>query len=183
MGCQGQSLPGECPHLCGRQQEQHGIGEEKGEVEGKSVCGCVWVSEASVRGMSPFWRGCTIICVTVSPLLVPVSRRVQISTPDRLFSTLEKESSQVCTWVGELFLELHNGTYTTQAQVTAPAGRGQWSPQGRWLFSVLLTAQVASGFGQCPLGLNSGSHRVGRTPKGSSVIRLSSQGEKEAWTR
>ncbi|XP_074773839.1 alpha-mannosidase 2C1 isoform X1 [Athene noctua] len=43
--------------------------------------------------------------------------RVQISTPDRLFSALEKESSQLCTWVGELFLELHNGTYTTQAQI------------------------------------------------------------------
>ncbi|XP_035191627.1 alpha-mannosidase 2C1 isoform X3 [Oxyura jamaicensis] len=43
--------------------------------------------------------------------------RVQMSTPDRLFSVLEKESSQLCTWVGELFLELHNGTYTTQAQI------------------------------------------------------------------
>uniref|UniRef100_A0A8B9QFG5 alpha-mannosidase n=1 Tax=Apteryx owenii TaxID=8824 RepID=A0A8B9QFG5_APTOW len=43
--------------------------------------------------------------------------RVQISTPDRLFSALEKESSQLCTWLGELFLELHNGTYTTQAQI------------------------------------------------------------------
>ncbi|KFV05117.1 Alpha-mannosidase 2C1, partial [Tauraco erythrolophus] len=43
--------------------------------------------------------------------------RVQLSTPDQLFSVLEKESSQLCTWVGELFLELHNGTYTTQAQI------------------------------------------------------------------
>ncbi|XP_051484222.1 alpha-mannosidase 2C1 isoform X3 [Apus apus] len=43
--------------------------------------------------------------------------RVQFSTPDQLFSVLEKESSQLCTWVGELFLELHNGTYTTQAQI------------------------------------------------------------------
>ncbi|NXP11203.1 MA2C1 mannosidase, partial [Thinocorus orbignyianus] len=43
--------------------------------------------------------------------------RIQISTPDQLFSVLEKESSQLCTWVGELFLELHNGTYTTQAQI------------------------------------------------------------------
>uniref|UniRef100_A0A8C9NH97 alpha-mannosidase n=1 Tax=Serinus canaria TaxID=9135 RepID=A0A8C9NH97_SERCA len=43
--------------------------------------------------------------------------RVQISTPDQLFTVLEKESSQLCTWVGELFLELHNGTYTTQAQI------------------------------------------------------------------
>ncbi|KAG9489498.1 hypothetical protein GDO78_005466 [Eleutherodactylus coqui] len=43
--------------------------------------------------------------------------RVQLSTPDRFFSTLERDTSQLCTWVGELFLELHNGTYTTQAQI------------------------------------------------------------------
>uniref|UniRef100_A0A8C3LKI4 Alpha-mannosidase 2C1 n=1 Tax=Chrysolophus pictus TaxID=9089 RepID=A0A8C3LKI4_CHRPC len=43
--------------------------------------------------------------------------RIQFSTPDHFFSVLEKESSQLCTWVGELFLELHNGTYTTQAQI------------------------------------------------------------------
>lgn len=51
-----------------------------------------------------------------------------MSTPNRLFSVLEKESSQLCTWVGELFLELHNGTYTTQAQVTA--ARGSRLPPG-----------------------------------------------------
>ncbi|KAG8144902.1 hypothetical protein E2320_013302 [Naja naja] len=28
-----------------------------------------------------------------------------------------KEKAQVCTWVGELFLELHNGTYTTHGQI------------------------------------------------------------------
>ncbi|XP_077120078.1 alpha-mannosidase 2C1 [Ranitomeya variabilis] len=43
--------------------------------------------------------------------------RVQFSTPDRFFSALETDTSQLCTWVGELFLELHNGTYTTQAQI------------------------------------------------------------------
>ncbi|NXN94559.1 MA2C1 mannosidase, partial [Rhinopomastus cyanomelas] len=43
--------------------------------------------------------------------------RVQLSTPNQLFSVLEQEPSQLCTWVGELFLELHNGTYTTQAQI------------------------------------------------------------------
>ncbi|NWU90552.1 MA2C1 mannosidase, partial [Upupa epops] len=43
--------------------------------------------------------------------------RVKLSTPNQLFSVLEKESSQLCIWVGELFLELHNGTYTTQAQI------------------------------------------------------------------
>lgn len=43
--------------------------------------------------------------------------RVQLSSPARLFSALESDSGQLCTWVGELFLELHNGTYTTHAQV------------------------------------------------------------------
>uniref|UniRef100_A0A8D1N3H3 alpha-mannosidase n=1 Tax=Sus scrofa TaxID=9823 RepID=A0A8D1N3H3_PIG len=43
--------------------------------------------------------------------------RVQFSSPERLFSALETHSGQLCTWVGELFLELHNGTYTTHAQI------------------------------------------------------------------
>jgi len=43
--------------------------------------------------------------------------RVQLSSPGRLFSALESGSGQLCTWVGELFLELHNGTYTTHAQI------------------------------------------------------------------
>ncbi|XP_014636427.1 PREDICTED: alpha-mannosidase 2C1 isoform X5 [Ceratotherium simum simum] len=46
-----------------------------------------------------------------------VSLRVQLSSPGRLFSALESDSGQLCTWVGELFLELHNGTYTTHAQI------------------------------------------------------------------
>ncbi|XP_077173478.1 alpha-mannosidase 2C1 [Paroedura picta] len=43
--------------------------------------------------------------------------RVQMSTPERFFSALEEAESQLCTWVGELFLELHNGTYTTHGQI------------------------------------------------------------------
>nr|XP_056721816.1 alpha-mannosidase 2C1 [Euleptes europaea] len=43
--------------------------------------------------------------------------RVQMSTPDQFFSALEKAEGQLCTWVGELFLELHNGTYTTHGQI------------------------------------------------------------------
>ncbi|XP_053451961.1 alpha-mannosidase 2C1 isoform X1 [Nycticebus coucang] len=43
--------------------------------------------------------------------------RVQLSSPKQLFSALEGDSGQLCTWVGELFLELHNGTYTTHAQI------------------------------------------------------------------
>lgn len=43
--------------------------------------------------------------------------KVQMSTPSVLFSQLESDSALLCTWVGELFLELHNGTYTTQAKI------------------------------------------------------------------
>ncbi|XP_062847801.1 alpha-mannosidase 2C1 [Trichomycterus rosablanca] len=43
--------------------------------------------------------------------------RVKMSSPDRLFSELQSDSGLLCTWSGELFLELHNGTYTTQAQI------------------------------------------------------------------
>ncbi|KAJ1181489.1 hypothetical protein NDU88_006696 [Pleurodeles waltl] len=43
--------------------------------------------------------------------------RVRISTPNHFFTELEKDVSQLCTWIGELFLELHNGTYTTQAKI------------------------------------------------------------------
>uniref|UniRef100_A0AAX7T0W3 Alpha-mannosidase 2C1 n=1 Tax=Astatotilapia calliptera TaxID=8154 RepID=A0AAX7T0W3_ASTCA len=43
--------------------------------------------------------------------------KVQMSTPDELFTRLQADSALLCTWTGELFLELHNGTYTTQAQI------------------------------------------------------------------
>lgn len=41
-----------------------------------------------------------------------------MSTPEVFFSELEETKAQLCTWVGELFLELHNGTYTTHGQVS-----------------------------------------------------------------
>lgn len=43
--------------------------------------------------------------------------RVRMSSPETLFSQLPTDAALLCTWTGELFLELHNGTYTTQAQV------------------------------------------------------------------
>ena len=36
------------------------------------------------------------------------------STPKSFFDHLEAEGSNLCRWVGELYLELHNGTYTSQ---------------------------------------------------------------------
>lgn len=44
--------------------------------------------------------------------------RVQPKTPQEFFSDVEKEDcGNLCCWRGELYLELHNGTYTTHAKV------------------------------------------------------------------
>lgn len=42
--------------------------------------------------------------------------RVKLSSPDAFFSTLETETRNLGRWAGELFLELHNATYTTHAE-------------------------------------------------------------------
>lgn len=42
-----------------------------------------------------------------------------MSTPDKFFSDIEAEDSgKLCRWAGELYLELHNGTYSTHARVS-----------------------------------------------------------------
>lgn len=41
-----------------------------------------------------------------------------MSSPDDYFSVVERDDGdKLCRWRGELYLELHNGTYTTQAKV------------------------------------------------------------------
>ncbi|XP_064627602.1 alpha-mannosidase 2C1-like isoform X2 [Lineus longissimus] len=44
--------------------------------------------------------------------------KVVMSTPDDLFHEIETEATHknLCKWVGELYLELHNGSYTTQSR-------------------------------------------------------------------
>ncbi|XP_061577780.1 alpha-mannosidase 2C1 [Cololabis saira] len=66
--------------------------------------------------------------------------KVQMSTPDRLFSQLRAESALLCTWSGELFLELHNGTYTTQAQIKR---------ENRQCETLLHDVEVASSLALC----------------------------------
>ena len=45
--------------------------------------------------------------------------RVKMSTPSEFFKAVEEEEgSKLCTWRGELYLEMHNGTYTTHAKVS-----------------------------------------------------------------
>ena len=44
--------------------------------------------------------------------------KVQQKTPQEYFADVEREDSgNLCRWRGELYLELHNGTYTTHAKV------------------------------------------------------------------
>ena len=44
--------------------------------------------------------------------------KVKHSSPQDYFGTVDKEDSgNLCRWVGELYLELHRGTYTTHAKV------------------------------------------------------------------
>lgn len=41
---------------------------------------------------------------------------VSFSTPERFFAKLEKEATDLLTWRGELYFELHRGTYTSHAR-------------------------------------------------------------------
>ncbi|VBB30952.1 unnamed protein product [Acanthocheilonema viteae] len=43
--------------------------------------------------------------------------RVQHATPQEFFTELVKDIDNLCSWRGELYLELHNATYTTQARI------------------------------------------------------------------
>ena len=50
--------------------------------------------------------------------LFPDYFRVQISSPTDFFESLKRDGTDnLCTWIGELYLELHQGTFTTQAKV------------------------------------------------------------------
>lgn len=42
--------------------------------------------------------------------------KVEFSTPNKFFDEVEKKSTELPRWVGELYFELHRGTYTSQAQ-------------------------------------------------------------------
>ncbi|XP_022094007.1 alpha-mannosidase 2C1-like [Acanthaster planci] len=44
--------------------------------------------------------------------------RVKMSTPQHFFESVVKEGTDnLCSWVGELYLELHQGTFTSQAKI------------------------------------------------------------------
>ena len=43
--------------------------------------------------------------------------KLEAMTPRRFFQRLESESEDLPTWMGEIYFELHRGTYTTQAKI------------------------------------------------------------------
>ncbi|CAG0889167.1 unnamed protein product [Darwinula stevensoni] len=54
---------------------------------------------------------------------LPGLPRVQLGVPKVFWEGLKEEEANLCRWVGELYLELHNGTYTTQLRKEAELKR------------------------------------------------------------
>lgn len=79
--------------------------------------------------------------------------RVILSTPDAFFSHLEAESSgKLGRWTGELFLELHQGTYTTHATTKKLNRRAELALRDAELLWSVASSLSASGASRYPLG-------------------------------
>jgi alpha-mannosidase len=72
------------------------------------------------------------------------SARVVIEHPDTFFRAAEAEYPDAPVWSGELYLELHRGTYTTQARTKAGNRRGEHLLREAELWAA--TAAVHTGF-------------------------------------
>ncbi|XP_064614713.1 alpha-mannosidase 2C1-like [Liolophura sinensis] len=65
--------------------------------------------------------------------------KVKLGSPDEYFSAVEASDLQnLCTWTGELYLEMHNGTYTSQAQTKYYNRKCEF-----WLHDVETMASIA----------------------------------------
>ncbi|HSV85280.1 MAG TPA: alpha-mannosidase [Levilinea sp.] len=65
--------------------------------------------------------------------------RVAMRSPQDFFTRLEQDAQDLTVWVGELYLELHRGTYTTQARIKNYNRRSEFA-----LHDVEFLAAVAS---------------------------------------
>jgi alpha-mannosidase len=77
---------------------------------------------------------------------------------DRLASQVGKDGSRVPTWVGELYLEYHRGTYTSQAAVKKSNRRSEILFHNAELFGAL--ALVATGAAYPQAELNRGWEKI-----------------------
>ena len=83
------------------------------------------------------------------------------------------DSSRLCRWVGELYLELHRGTYTTQAKVGGGGlylelHRGTYTTQAKVVGELYLelhrgtyTTQAKMGGGALPGATQGNVHHTG----------------------
>lgn len=52
--------------------------------------------------------------------------RVEVRTPQEFFARLEADAHDLAQWVGELYFEMHRGTYTTQARTKKSNRRAEF---------------------------------------------------------
>ncbi|CAG0887056.1 unnamed protein product [Cyprideis torosa] len=71
--------------------------------------------------------------------------RLKLASPSEFWASMEEEQKNLCTWVGELYLELHNGTYTTQAEIKSLNRRCEVAlREAEALISILMMRRKAS---------------------------------------
>lgn len=73
------------------------------------------------------------------------SPRVVLSTPDRFFATARAECADAApSWVGELYLEYHRGTYTSQQRTKSGNRRGEHLLREAELWSAMATVRTGA---------------------------------------
>jgi hypothetical protein len=90
-----------------------------------------------------------------------ISFRVKMSTPDQLFSDIEAEDGgKLCRWAGELYLELHNGTYTTHAKVSFVLDMNFYHYMIMLVFNVICATVIFVIFGHYSRNYNTVIERI-----------------------
>lgn len=72
--------------------------------------------------------------------------RVKMQTPQQAFKVLKADMKEPLVWVGELYFELHRGTYTTQAAAKRGNRRGEDALREAEMWSVLAHSQADASF-------------------------------------
>jgi len=72
--------------------------------------------------------------------------KVKVQTPASFFEKLEKEGKDLLTWNGELYLELHRGTYTSQAKNKLFNRQSEWLLRRVEFLSTIAHLTSPSGF-------------------------------------
>jgi alpha-mannosidase len=76
--------------------------------------------------------------------------RIEIGTVATFLETATAEASDLGVWVGELYLEAHRATYTTQAEIKRANRRGEEALRAAELWSVAAVAQAGGDWSAYP---------------------------------